>query len=140
MRLPLSPPDTPEVLIPAANEKVGAGKEFAQYWFLVPKGVKSFRIQFDNPTHVNNEWLRQYMLWDPDGRPAWIHRQLAGEYERKQKSILAEVKVNPEQVGRLWRLTLPGRRGVAFRLDPQIPRLLAHDPSRWFDVDLGGIR
>jgi len=136
--LPLSPPDTPEVLIPAANEKVGAGSEFAQYWFVVPKGVKSFRIELDNPKYVNNEWLRQYILWDPDGRPVWVYRQLSGEYDPKQKSILAEVQANPKQVGRLWRLTLPGRRGVAFRLDPQIPRLLAHDPGRWFDVDPAG--
>ncbi len=138
--LPLSPPDTPEVLIPAANEKVGEGAEFAQYWFVVPKGVKSFRLEIDNVKYINNEWLRQYMLWDPDGRQVWVYRQLASEHDPQQASVVAEVQVNPGQAGRLWRLTLPGRRGAGFRLDPQIPRALSHDPSRWFDVGPNGIR
>jgi hypothetical protein len=105
---------------------------------MVPKGIESFRIELDNPRYIGTEWLRQFILWDPDGRAVWVHRQLSGQYDRKKKTIGAEVRPKPEQTGRLWRLTLPRRHGVAFRLDPRIPRILAHDPFRWFDPGPNG--
>jgi len=133
VRYPISPPDTAEMLIPGPDETTGGGSEFGQYWFFVPKGVTSFRLELDNPRYIGTEWLRQYMIWDPDGRPAWIYRQRSGQHDPSQKSIAAEVQAPPEQTGRLWRITLPRRGGVTFRLDPRIPRALAHDPWRWFD-------
>ena len=137
--LPISPPDTPEVLLPPEDGRVDTAWQYVQHWFRVPEGVKSFQLTFDNTrpsTPYYRQSLRQVTIWDADGREAWAHRQLTRDYDASRKVVLAEVTVPPDQAGRLWRLTMPGMRTMPFRLGPELPRLLAHDPRRWFDPDV----
>jgi len=131
--LPISPPGTPEVIVVGPGESIGEGAVLAQHWFLVPRGVESFWIEFDNPEFFGHQVLRQHVVWDPDGGEAWAHRERRIDHDPEIKNLRGEILVAPGQDGRLWRVTLPGERGVSFRLDPRIPSVLAHSANRWFD-------
>jgi hypothetical protein len=139
LRLPISEPGTREVLLPGADGRVESGQDFVQHWFRVPEGVDSFWIEFDN-TPFGNAAVRQIIVWNADGEEAWAHRERAIDYDRNRRVIRADVRVPAGQAGRLWRVTLPGLRVMPFRLGPQIPRILAHDPTRWFDPEASAER
>lgn len=132
-RLPLSPPDNPEVLLTPAGGQVGSADLLSQYWFKVPEGTDSFEIEFDN-SRTPGQPLRQVVVWGPDGEEVWAHRQRAIDYDSDQEVIRAVIEVEPGQQGQLWRLTSPARNNnMPFRFSEEIPTILAHEPERWFD-------
>lgn len=138
---PISPPDVPEVIVDIERDSMRAsGSQRAQFWFYVPEGVESFWVEFDNVEHFRQR-MRQNIIWNPDGREVWAHRQLAADRDPDVETIRAEIEVDPEHTGRLWRVTKPGywsaggRRTDEVRFDPQIPPVLTHSPDRWFDPD-----
>lgn len=134
LRLPVTPPGTPEVLVIAPESKVGGGGAFAQYWFQVPGNVDAFSLEFDN-SGMGRQSVRQIIIWDPADNPVWAHHQRAVDHDPAQRVIRADLAVEPDQPEGLWRVTMPGINRVPFRLDPHLPTRLAHSPERWFDRD-----
>lgn len=131
--LPITPPDTPELLM-VKDGQVGPATGTVQYWFFVPEGTDSFTITFDNAP-LARQATRRLAIWGPDGALQWDLHQV-GARDEFEGTIEATLEVAPEQAGRLWRVTMPAAfRGLEFTLDSQLPSALAHDPARWFDSD-----
>lgn len=130
LTLPISPPDTPEVLV-LDDRDVGRGRGTTQFWFMVPEGVDTFTLRFDNPSFFRQD-TRRITVWNPDGEVAWDFHQLARDHDGED--IEATVSVPEAHAGELWRVTLPGNRSsVPFTLDADLPAVLTHEPNRWFD-------
>lgn len=141
-RLPLSPPDTREVLVPGEEGVVRRSRLMPQYWFYVPEGTESFWIEFDN-RHKPQQQLVQVVIWNADSEEVWAHRQRGMDHDPEVKTIRAEIEVPSGQAGRLWQVTLPGAsQFMRFHLSPELPPFLSHDRVRWFDPEnpRGGVQ
>ncbi|HWL51079.1 MAG TPA: hypothetical protein VNQ90_01490 [Chthoniobacteraceae bacterium] len=131
VELPISPPGTAEVLVPAEGTPVASATGIVQYCFLVPKGVKSFEVTFHH-TPPQRQAARQVTIWNPEGKESWVYREMAKGGSHPGKVVVATVEVPPAMEGRIWRLTQPALSSMPFTLDPAIPPVLAHSPDRWF--------
>lgn len=131
LELPITPPGTAEVIELQTDEPMGRAAWDSQYWFMVPEGVERFVV--DLPVEPQHGALRRMSVWSPDGELVWNHTLVTpgGNYQG-ESPVRAEIEVAPDQAGRLWRLTLPGRNS-GFRMDPAIPSIYATGADRWFE-------
>lgn len=123
LMVPVSPPDTPEVMVLPAGEVHSAGEYLeAQYWFHVPEDLHTFTLEVAAVGPRN----ARFAVWDADGKLAWdVHNP----GERFHTTV--EIDVPPGQGGRLWRITSPVP-GFEFRMDEAIPPYFAAGKTRWF--------
>lgn len=129
LQVPLTPPGTPEVMVVPADEGMGIALQKSQYWFHVPKGVSSFTVEFFvNPP---NQQARRLSVWAPDGELAWDWQKVV-QGVKQPRTVRATIEARPEQQGKLWRITVPGRSS-GFRLSPEIPATVAADREKWFE-------
>lgn len=134
--LPVSPPDTPEVLEIPAGDTVGRGYWKSQYWFRTSAELDTLTIYFPLPSgRAAKSWARlnRISVLDASGRVVWRH-QYCGVDDDGPKHVTAALEVPPEQRGKLWQVTLPGR-SLGFTLDPRLPSVLATSADRWFHPD-----
>ncbi len=133
VRIPVTPPGTPEVLEVPVGGPVPRGHFFRQYYFFVPADMASFWLEFEVRAPFR-EVGRRITIRDPDGELAWDRQVLAHTYGG-ETAVRAEIEVAPEHRGRLWQVTLPGIT-YRFTFDPNIPPYFALDPDRWFMPEL----
>lgn len=130
LRVPFTEHDVPEVLVFPEGGPVPRGHWFRQYYFMVPREMQSFWMEFELPRPFR-EHGRRMSIWDPDGNLAWNWEALLPDHPG-ETVIRAVVEVPVQYQGKLWRVTLPGI-SHSFTFDPRIPPVFAHDPERWFD-------
>ncbi|TVS20653.1 MAG: hypothetical protein EA424_02895 [Planctomycetaceae bacterium] len=121
--MPTAPPDVPEVMVFPRTEngtQVASGGPEIQYWFMVPRGVDEFWIDFSGA----GSGLNRVSVWNPGGQRVW-DRSYSGDAPAR-----ARIAVPPGDAGRLWRAT-----GGRFVVDPQIPPYFSVSRAKWFDPE-----
>jgi len=131
LRVPVSAPGTPEVMELAPGKPMPMGKHWAQYWFLAPAQAGEIAIEFDNPV-LYRQFVRDMRVWSPGGAVAWRHTRFS-RGEAGPAKIQAAIKVNQEDAGKLWRVTLPGVQSVPFRVGAGVAPVFSLSRERWFD-------
>jgi hypothetical protein len=131
LRIPVSPPGTPEVLELDDGRPMPPGRVWPQYWFRAPETAGDMTIAFQNRP-LFRQAVRDIRLWRPDGSEAWRHVRFSRD-EPGPDTILANVNVAAENTGRLWRITLPGPQAVPFTVRSAAKPVFALSRERWFD-------
>ena len=124
--VPVSPVDHPEVIVLAPEAGMPHSHREGRHWFMVPEDVEEFYVDVGFP-HAQG----RITVWGPDGERVWNVNYHAGSH-KDGNSVRADIPVEPEQAGRLWRITVPGHGGGSIKFDPQIPPVFSTDPTRWF--------
>lgn len=125
--IPLTPTDSPEVLIVEPSTPLRAFHHRNQLWFKVPKNIDTFTVTVP----VGNS-PRRVSVWNPNGERAWDYNHHPATHTG-ERTITGEITVRPEDAGKLWRITFPGSEPVI--LDPRIPPLFSVDRCRWFEPE-----
>jgi len=116
---PLTEPEVPEVIAfpkgPDGTETRAGGQG---YWFTVPKGTKEFWVRYGGRV------TDRFSVWNPDGQ------RVHDGYPVAEESTNINVKIEPGQDGKLWRVT-----GGSFIIDPQIPPYFSVTRTKWFDPE-----
>lgn len=128
LKIPLSPPGTPEVIEADPANSLGMAMQKCQYWFYVPEGTNAFSVNF----HVAPPFqqARRLSIWSPDGKLAWDWQEVLRGV-KKARDVKANIKVAPEYQGKLWRITVPGSSD-GLKTSPEIPPFYSVDRERWF--------
>jgi len=137
LRVPLSPPGTPEVIGFDPGQGLGTAFYYAMYWTHVPEDCEQFSVDFSLQTkdRYPPNWgryhgLNRIAVWDPDRHVRWITQHQITAWDGPQV-VTAEITVPQEHRGKLWRFTAPGwSRGI--KPGPQLPPYVAVSPARWF--------
>ncbi len=93
---------------------------------MVPEGVEEFSIESGFP-HSRG----RITIWNPDGGRAWNYAYHSATHENGDR-VRADVAVDPEHAGKLWRIGVPGHNAGPVEFDPQIPPVFSTDRDRWF--------
>jgi len=124
--VPVAAPDVPEVIaFPRGKEgtQVASGHYEIQYWFMVPRDVEEFWIEFP----IGRGGLNRISLWNPGGDRVWDRSY----YETERiPPVRVPVSVPPEHRGKPWRAT-----GSHFLIDPRIPPYFSVSRAKWFDPE-----
>lgn len=125
VEIPLSPLDTPEVLMIEPGVPLSAFHHRNQMWFKVPQHLEQFTLSVPVGSTP-----RRASIWNPRGERVWDLNHHPGSHDGG-RNIEATIPVAAEDRGKLWRVTFPGGEPVI--LDPLIPRIFAIERNRWFD-------
>ncbi len=122
---PLSFPGVPEVVEFATTED-GTATRGGQlgYWFMVPEGVRQFRVRFTATPRSRWPVLRA-IVWGPDGERVWDQHRT-----RADLPVEAVIDVPEGQDGKVWRVT-----GGTVVMGPQIPPYFSLSQSEWFNPE-----
>lgn len=122
--IPFTDAGQPEVMVIERGGELPGSYGEGRYWFMVPDGVSEFSVTIPATRGRTT-------VWGPDGDKVWNLSSFAGT----DSSVTAVITVEPDQAGRLWRITYPFLRGRGPIFDEQIPPVFATDKSRWFEAE-----
>ncbi|MBN1553767.1 MAG: ankyrin repeat domain-containing protein [Phycisphaerae bacterium] len=125
---PVSTTTDPEVWELGDDRQSGvtSHRHGANYWFMVPEGVKEFHLEFLNARKIPKITIR-----DPDGKNV---RQYQRPVQKKNvaKNLLVNIRVPEGQSGKLWQIAV-ANESLGIRFDKRIPPYLSTEPAGWFD-------
>ncbi len=137
LKIPITPPGTPEVMVPD-KPILGLAVNEAQYWFKLPPGEDRLEVKFPvHPPHVMGSVseVQRMSVWNGYEEKLWDKNTARIGWDEWAKEIIPAVLDVPEtQRGNLWRITLPGRSGGA-EFVSEIKPVFSVSPDRWFDPD-----